>query len=235
MAAASSLVAGALMGLARPIPKLVVASVMAFGAGTLISAVSFELTEEAFARAGADAVALGLGLGGITFFSLNRLISGGEPARGRKRSKGSSGTATQLALGAAIDAVPESALIGLTLVEGGGVGAALVIAVFISNVPESLAAASGMRQSGHSRRWILGLWSGVVLLSGACAALGYGLLGDASDNLVGTVQAFGAGALLTMLADTMMPEAFEESERNPAIGLLTVLGFAVAFLLSTLG
>jgi ZIP family zinc transporter len=111
------------------------------------------------------------------------------------------------------------------------VGVAVVAAVFLSNMPESLSAATGLRSAGRSPRWILGLWLAVALTCALAAALGYGLLGDASDNLIGFIQAFAAGAILTMLADTMMPESFEHAGRY--VGLVTVMGFAVAFLLST--
>jgi zinc transporter, ZIP family len=107
----------------------------------------------------------------------------------------------------------------------------VVAAVFLSNVPESLSAATGLARAGHSARWILGLWTLVTVISALAAAVGYGALGDASPDLVAFVQAFAAGAVLTMLADTMMPEAFEHGGR--AAGLFTVLGFALAFLLSS--
>jgi ZIP family zinc transporter len=119
----------------------------------------------------------------------------------------------------------------VSLLGGAGVGVATVAAVFLSNVPESLSAATGLQKAGHSSRWILGLWSAVALVSALAAALGYALLGDASPALVGFIQAFAAGAILTMLADTMMPESFEHG--GPIVGIVTLLGFALAFLLST--
>jgi ZIP family zinc transporter len=136
-----------------------------------------------------------------------------------------------IVLGALLDGIPESVAIGASLIGGQGVGAAVVAAVFLSNVPESLSAATGLQKAGHSRRWILGLWTAVMLVSAVAAAVGYALLGDASPNVLGAIQAFAAGAILTMLADTMMPEAFENG--GALVGLVTVLGFALAFLLST--
>ena len=130
-----------------------------------------------------------------------------------------------------LDGIPESVAIGVSLVGGGSVGVAVVAAVFLSNVPESLSAATGLRKAGHSPRWIVGLWLGVALISALAAALGYAFLGDASPNVIGFIQAFAAGAILTMLADTMMPEAFEHGGK--VVGLMTCLGFAVAFVLST--
>lgn len=132
-----------------------------------------------------------------------------------------------------LDGIPESIAIGVSLIGGSSVGIAVVAAVFLSNVPESLSAATGLQKAGHSARWIVCLWAAVALISALAAALGYAFLGDASPNLIGFIQAFAAGAILTMLADTMMPEAFQHAGR--CVGLVTVLGFAVAFLLSTTG
>ncbi len=131
-----------------------------------------------------------------------------------------------------LDGIPESVAIGGSLIGGGSVGVAVVVAVFLSNVPESLSAATGLRKAGHSTRWILGLWTSVALASSLAAALGYAFLGGAPPEVVAVIQAFAAGAILTMLADTMMPEAFEHG--GSSVGLVTVLGFSVAFLLSTM-
>jgi zinc transporter, ZIP family len=150
----------------------------------------------------------------------------------RKRSGGqqAAGAAGAIVLGAMLDGIPESAAIGVSLVGGGSVGVAVVAAVFLSNVPESLSAAVGLRKAGHSARWILGLWLGVAVISAAAAAAGYGLLGGASPATIAAVQAFAAGAILTMLADTMMPEGFEHA--GSSVGLITCVGFIAAFLIS---
>jgi len=227
-----ALVLGAVAGIWLRPSQRVIGLIMAFGAGVLISALAFELTEQAFEIGGADSVAAGLGAGALTFFLGDWAID----ARGgndRKRSGGqqAAGSAGAIVLGAVLDGIPESAAIGLTLLEGGGVSVAVVAAVFLSNIPESLSAATGLRVAGHSPGWILRLWIGVTIVSAIAAALGYGLLGDASPDLVGFTQAFAAGAVLTMLADTMMPEGFEHGGR--AAGLLTVLGFSLAFLISS--
>ena len=132
-----------------------------------------------------------------------------------------------LVLGALLDGIPESAAIGITLLDGEGVGAAMVAAVFLSNVPESLSATTGLKASGRSTRWILGLWALVCLASTLASLAGYALLGDAPAGTVAFIQTFAAGAILTMLADTMVPEAVEHA--GPLVGLFTVLGFAVAF------
>lgn len=229
-----ALLVGAGLGLLWRTPPKVIGLVMAFGSGVLISAVAFELTAEAFRTSGGLAVVLGLGGGALAFYLGDRILDhcGGEH---RKRSGGQqvNGAAGAIVLGALLDGIPESVAIGVSLLGGGSVGVAVVAAVFLSNVPESLSAATGLRTAGHSRRWILGLWTGVALLSAVAAAGGYGLLGGAPPVTIAVVQAFAAGAILTMLADTMMPEGFEHA--GSAVGLVTSLGFIVAFLLSQAG
>jgi ZIP family zinc transporter len=135
-----------------------------------------------------------------------------------------------LVLGALLDGIPESAAIGVSLIGGGSVGVAVVAAVFLSNVPESLSASSGMRAGGRSVRSIMTMWLAVTAASTVAAALGYGLLAGADPALIAVIQAFAAGAILTMLADTMLPEAVEHA--GQFVGVLTVIGFAAAFLLS---
>jgi ZIP family zinc transporter len=228
-----SLLLGAAVGYRASIPGRVLGLIMGFGAGVLISALAFELTRESFSRGGRTSVAIGLAAGGLAFYVGDRIIDrlGGEH---RKRSGGqmAGGSATALTLGALLDGIPESVAIGVTLLEGKGVGLAFVAAVFLSNVPESLSAATGMRKAGHRARYVLGVWGAVVVVSAVAAALGFALLGGVSDSVIATIQAFAAGAILVMLADTMMPEAFEEG--GSAVGLVTLLGFTLAFILSTL-
>lgn len=224
-----ALVLGALAGLAFDARPRLIALVMGFGSGVLISAVAFELTEEAFSASGPREVSLGLAAGAVTFFVGDWFIdrAGGEH---RKRSGGQQqeGTAGAIVLGALLDGIPESAVIGISLVGGGAVSAPMVAAVFLSNIPESMSAATGLRKAGHRPRWILGLWTAVALTSALAAVGGYALLGSAGSSAA-LIQAFAAGAILTMLADTMLPEAYEGG--GAVVGLITVLGFALAFLL----
>jgi ZIP family zinc transporter len=228
-----ALLVGALVGVRFTTSQRTVGVVMAFGAGVLISALAFELTQESYRRGGAIPVTLGLAAGGL-LFSLGDWIIDRRGGDGRKRSGGqqSDGSASAIVLGALMDGIPESVAIGISLLGGEGVGVATVAAVFLSNVPESLSAATGLQKAGHSTGWILRLWLGVAVLSGIAAGVGYALLGDAPAELLGFIQAFAAGAIIAMLADTMMPESFQDAGR--AVGLVTLLGFALAFLLSTI-
>jgi len=230
---ASSLLIGAVAGLLLHIPTRAVGLILAFGAGTLISAVAFELTEEAYRLGGADTVTLGLAIGALTYFAGDELLARrGAQARMSMRGEAGADSPTALVLGAVLDGIPESAVIGLSLLAGSGVAVPVLAAVFLSNLPESIASSTGMRAAGAGPRHVLRIWLGVMLVSGVAAAAGYALLEGASDDWIGLIEAFAGGAVLTMLADTMMPEAFREGGR-PA-GLLTVLGFALAYLLSTL-
>ena len=226
-----ALVLGAALGVVRTVPTRVIGLVMAFGAGVLISALAFELTEEAFRSSGGTEVVLGL-LGGAVTFYLGDLILDRRGGNDRKRSGGqqAGAAASGLVLGALLDGIPESVAIGVSLVGGSGVGVAVVAAVFLSNVPEGMSAATGLAKAGRSRRWILMLWVGVALLSAVAAAVGYAALGGASASVIAVIQAFAAGAILTMLADTMMPEAFENGGNS--VGVVSTLGFVLAFLLS---
>ena len=220
-----ALVLGALLALipGRSIPERAVGFVMAFGAGVLISAVAFDLTEEAISIGGGVAAALGLGAGALVYYGGDRLIDRGGSGDSDDDPRG-------IVLGALLDGIPESAAIGLTLLSGGGVSVSFIVAVFISNMPESIAASAELEPK-HPRRGILGLWVAIALASAVAAALGYELLGGASDDVVAFVKAFAGGAILCMLADTMVPQALNKA--GTSVGLVTVLGFALAALLST--
>lgn len=228
----ASLLIGALVGVYAGASRRTIATVMALGAGVLISSVAFELMDEAYQIGGFDASSLGLLLGAVAFFFADREVNRRGGAR-RKNPGGKQGdSATAIAIGALMDGIPESAAIGISLLEGGAISAALVVAVFLSNVPEGLSSASGMRQAGRSAPHILGLWATVTAASAVAALLGYFFLASAPENVVAGIQAFAAGAILTMLASTMMPEAYEEG--GEVVGLVTAVGFLLSFVLSHL-
>jgi ZIP family zinc transporter len=228
----ASLLLGALVGIYAGASRRTIATIMALGAGVLISSVAFELMDEAYQIGGFDASALGLLLGALAFFFADREVNRRGGARRKNPGDKQGDSATAIAIGALMDGIPESAAIGISLLEGGKISAALVAAVFLSNVPEGLSSASGMNRAGRSTAYILGLWGGVTAVSALAALLGYFFLADASENVVGSIQSFAAGAILTMLASTMMPEAYEEG--GDLVGLVTATGFLLSFILSHL-
>jgi ZIP family zinc transporter len=232
--AASSLVIGGAVALWRPVRERTLGLVLAFGAGVLISAVAYELTLEAYEAGGwRGAPALGFFAGVAVFFAGDAIIDrlGGEGRKSMDPSMRAGGVALAIVLGIVLDGVPESAVIGMTLLDG-GVSVAVLVAVFLSNLPEAFAATANLREGGRSGRWIVGLWVAIALVSGLAALAGYALLDGAPPGVSAFVLAFAGGAILTMLADTMMPEAFEHGGK--LVGLLTTLGFGLAFALTLL-
>jgi ZIP family zinc transporter len=232
--AASSLVIGAIVALAFRMSLRAIGLIMGFGAGVLISALAFDLVEEAVDKSTGHGWAVGgLFAGCLVFFFGDRLIDG-LGGGGRKDATGDQqgGSSLAIVLGTVLDGIPESMVIGLTIYEGGAVGAAYLAAVFISNLPESISSTSGLATGGWTHSRILWMWIAIALVSGLASLAGYGLFQDSPPDTVAFVLSFAAGAILTMLATTMMPEAFEHGGK--LVGVVTTLGFAVAFTIHTL-
>lgn len=228
---AGSLWIGAVLAVfARPASRWI-GLAMAFGSGALIAAVAYELVFAAFETDIAFA-AIGFAAGALAFYVGDWAIDrrGGH---GRKSMGGEhqlAGRANAIVLGTVLDGIPESFVLGASLQEGSGVTVALVVGVFVSNIPESLSATSGLRTAGWTTRRVFVMWSAVVAASVLSAAAGWFLLGLMPTGGGAFALAFAGGALLVMLADTLMPEAFELGGREA--GLLTALGFAFGFALS---
>jgi ZIP family zinc transporter len=230
--AASSLVLGALLGSARDWPGRQVGLVLAFGAGALISAVSFELAAEGLRIGSLGATAIGLGVGALTYFGVDgQIASCYSTGRGRAGRASGSDPGTALALGAFLDGIPEQLVLGIGLAVGEGIGVGLLVAIFVSNLPEAIGSVSEMRGSGASRRRILRLWSAVAAICTLATVAGYTIADAASGELRAGIDGFAAGALLVMLIDSMIPDATRKSGR--VAGLVTTLGFAVAIALSS--
>ena len=229
--AASSLVLGAMLGLARRWSSRLIGLVLAFGAGALISAVSFELAEEGIKVGGPAAVALGLAAGAMTYYALDRLVERADPPRADGVVAGSS-AGPALALGAVLDGIPEQLVLGIGLTTGAGVSVGLLVAVFVSNLPEAIGSATAMRAAGRTPGFIWRLWTGVAVVCVLATVAGYAIGDVTGGPFKAGVNGFAAGALLVMLVDSMIPEATRQAGRTA--GLATVLGFAVATGLSTL-
>jgi ZIP family zinc transporter len=241
LAGGSALLIGAAIAYLVALPQRLIAAVMALGAGVLISALAFDLMDEAYARGGFDSTSLGFLGGGLVYTIANIAISR-RGAKHRKRSgsnprqaipAATSGAGLAIAIGALLDGIPESVVIGVSLLEGAGVSFVTVVAVFLSNVPEGLSSASGMKAAGHGPGYIFGVWGGIALASGIAAAFGNVALAGADPEIIAATTAVAAGAILAMLVDTMIPEAAESSHEYA--GLITVAGFLTAFVLSKLG
>jgi ZIP family zinc transporter len=229
-----SLLLGAVMALRLKISHRAIGFVAAFGIGALISSVSFELVQEAYSQAqGLLPLVAGLFAGALVYFAGDLLLDR-LGAANRKKMHGSnreSDVGLPILLGTVLDGIPESLVIGMGVVAGGGVSAAMVVAVFLSNIPEALTSSTGLLASGWKKRSVLGLWLAVICVSALSAMAGAALFAGAPGEAKAFILSFAGGAILTMLADTMIPEAYRES--GDATGLIVVLGFCLAFAITT--
>lgn len=224
--AASSLLIGAVLGVARRWHQGFIGVVLGFGAGALISSISFELAAEGFAKGGALPLATGLAAGALVFYFADRLVQ----QLGSRLGGGSAGL--PLALGALLDGIPEQAVLGLGLAQGQGVSIALLVAIFVSNLPESIGSSTDMRAAGESSGRVLSLWAVVGFACTLATLGGYAISQVTADRFEAAIDGFAAGALLVMLVGSMIPEATEKAQDKA--GLAAVLGFAVAAGLSAL-
>jgi len=225
--AASSLVIGALLGLVRAWPDRLIGLVLAFGAGALISAVSFDLAQEGARIGDPGFLGLGLALGATTYFALNQMVG-----RRSRHSEGGEQGGTALALGAFLDGIPEQAVLGIGIAAGQGVSVGLLVAIFVSNLPEAIGSSTEMHAAGTKPQAIRRLWLLVAAICTAATVAGYAIADTVSGNLNAAIDGFAAGALLVMLIDSMIPDAVRKG--GDVSGLVTVLGFAVAAALSGL-
>lgn len=236
--AGMALVLGAAIAWVIQVPQRLIALVMAFGSGVLVSVLSFDLMAEAFKGGGLWPTMLGF-LAGALVYTLANVWLSRRGAKHRKRSQDQQvsedeqdGSGAAIAVGALLDGVPESIVIGLSLLAGGGVSAVTVIGIFLSNIPEGLSSAAGMKRAGRSVTYVFGVWLGIAVISGVAALAGYAVFQHFSAEVIAATTAVAAGAILAMLADTMIPEACADA--HELTGLVTAAGFLAAFTLSML-
>jgi ZIP family zinc transporter len=237
----SGLLVGAVVSYFYELPHRLIAAVMGFGGGVLISVLAFELIEEAYIHGGFTSSATGFLAGAIIFSTANWFLS----LRGAKHRKRCSecvvqfpeykkgGNETAIAIGSIMDDIPEAIIVGISLAGDVAIGKAVLIGFFLANIPEGLASASGMKRSGRSALYIFGVWGGITLLTGIAGILGYTVFGNFTEPTNAFITALGAGGILAMVAETMIPEAFEEAQSF--IGLITATGFLAFFLLMKTG
>ena len=229
----SAVLLGALVALFIPIKKNIIGYIMAFGTGVLIGAAAYELLEESIHTGGMVPTAIGFGAGAIVFTVLDLWISK-RGAKGRKRSNGTEENSSGIAIfiGTVMDAIPESIMLGASILGGGSVSFLLVVAIFISNIPEGLSSTKGLLSSHYSKGKIFLLWLAVLAISAIASGGGYLFLDHASESVMAIVATFAAGGIIAMVSSTMMPEAYEDS--GPITGIFAAAGLLVSLLLDAM-
>jgi ZIP family zinc transporter len=229
---ASALLVGALVAYVAPPSRRLIAIVMALGSGVLIGSVAFELVDDAIESADVGLVGV-YTLVGAAVFTLGDWWLGRRGGADRKDADGAqeSGSPLAIVFGSILDGIPESFVLGLTVLQG-GVSVALLAGIVLSNFPEGMSSSAGLRTAGWPRARVIAMWLAVIAVSALSAALGYAVLDPAHGRTGAFAQGFAAGALLAMVADTMLPEAYEVA--GVATGSLVAIGFAVSLILSSL-
>jgi len=237
---ASAVVLGALAALFLRIGKKTIGWIMAFGVGTLIGAAAFELLGDALEDGGLTATAIGFTAGALVYTVFDLIVSkrgGSNRKRSGKDQSGSQGAgeADQSGLGifagTVMDAIPESIMLGASLLAGKGISVVLVVSIFVSNIPEGLSSTVGLQKNGYSRKKIFIMWAAVLLVSALASMGGYLFLEQLSPEMKAAIGAFAGGGIIAMLCSTMMPEAFEEG--GPLVGFIASMGLLTAILLDT--
>lgn len=224
--AGGALLVGALIAWFVDVPRRVVATIMAFGSGVLISALAFDLVEEAADQGGFWPAMAGFLAGAIVYVGANLLLDLLN-ARNRRGSGDSPGTGTGIAIGALLDGVPETAVLGLSMVAGGELSVPVLIAIVISNLPEGLASTAELKADGRGARYVFMLWIGIAVACALSSLGGFVLLDGVPAEGTAFVTAVAAGAILAMITDTMIPEAFRDAKAFT--GLIATVGFFVSF------
>lgn len=229
--AGGALFIGALIAWFVKVPARIVASVMAFGAGVLISALAFDLVGESIAEAGVLPTLSGFLVGAVAYVAANQILDRLN-VRNRRGSGQEPGTGVGIAIGALLDGIPESMVLGLSMLGGSGVSIPILVAVVISNLPEGLSSTAELKTARRTARFVFTLWGSIAVVAALASVFGLVILADAPAEVTGFITALAAGAMLAMISDTMIPDAYREAHNYT--GLLATLGFLTSLVVHEL-